>query len=424
MKKKTNLFLIGFLLLVVFAIVSIFTFYHSNQMIEKGYLASEGSAAEDFAVLAASNIKLTDAQVEKLKQYSYEELFSCEENEALRDMMDNENFTSRVDYAYIMVHLNKDEVKYQVTEENKELFDAPLGTPLDIMWLLDVNVSPESEEQAEGSGVDRNAEVRRYSYYIEEDEVIFEDAPTYIFNSSEWGDHICGYAPLYTVEGTYIGVLGVELQTSNFDGYRIAAVRSMGTLLFVSTVTLLLLFVVLYFQYKKIQFTRIYTDPLTKISNRSYYNDQFIKRMNGEYPRGEYFALMIADIDWFKKVNDTFGHEIGDQVLMEMGQILLDVYGKGHVIRFGGEEFVVGIWIKNVDELEKSIEKLYQTIRTHHFSSQEIEVTISLGCGYRKTEEIKGWLVSGMLKTADTKLYECKENGRNRYLIEAYEDGR
>lgn len=238
------------------------------------------------------------------------------------------------------------------------------------------------------------------------------------------GVHICGYAPLYTVEGTYIGVLGVELQTSDFDGYRIAAVQSMGTLLFVSTVTLLLLFVVLYFQYKKIQFTRIYTDPLTKISNRSYYNDQFIKRMNGEHPRGEYFALMIADIDWFKKVNDTFGHEIGDQVLMEMGQILMDTYGKGHVIRFGGEEFVVGIWIKTFDELEKSIEKLYETIRSHHFSSQEIEVTISLGCGYRKTEEIKGWLVSGMLKTADTKLYECKENGRNRYLIEAYEDGR
>lgn len=419
-KNQKHILYVGILLFLGFIGISIFTFYKSNQSIEKGYLRSEGTAAKDFAVLTAANIHLDDAQVAKLKTYNYAELQSSEENIMLRDMMDNDDFSSPVDYAYVMIHLPENQIRYRVDEENQQMFDAPLGTPLDIMWLLDVNVSENAEDHAQTTMETVSDELQRYSYYIEEDALIFGEAPTYILNSSEWGDHICGYAPLYSTSGKYIGVVGVELQTANYDSYRKSAIISMGILLTISTITLILLFLILYFKYNKLQYDKIYTDSLTRICNRSYYNDQFIKKMNAARVPGERFALMIADIDWFKKVNDTFGHEIGDEVLMEMSTLLLESFGKNHVIRFGGEEFVVGIWVKDEEELRGQLQQLFTRIRQMKFSKQQIGLSISLGCSHYAAEDLNGWLMSGMLKAADCLLYEAKENGRRAYRITEY----
>lgn len=74
MKKQKNILKIGLFLLLVFICISVFTFYKSNRLITQGYLSAEGNAAKNFAVLTASNIHLTDAQVKKLKNCSFEEL--------------------------------------------------------------------------------------------------------------------------------------------------------------------------------------------------------------------------------------------------------------------------------------------------------------------------------------------------------------
>ena len=423
MRKNRRMIFVGSCLLLLFVAVSILTFRYSSEMIEQGYLSSEGSAAKDFAVLTAANIHLTDQRVKELKACSYAELKASDENEALRKMMNNESFAGRVDYAYVMIHLSESEVRYRVTEENSAAYNAPLGTPLEIMWLLDVNVSPESAETLEGLGLSELDDIQRYSYYIEQDSVIFSKAPTSLFNSSEWGDHICGYAPLYSVEGTYIGVVGVELKTSDFDMYRNAAMEAQIILLAASTLTLTLLFVYLYLEYRKLQFEKIYTDSLTGICNRSYYNDQFIRRMNAKLRApGDVFGLMISDVDLFKRVNDTFGHEVGDEVLQDIAKLLLDNFGKEHVVRFGGEEFVIGLWAKDEEALKKRIDTLFDAIRCHKFSRMELEVTLSLGCSWCKTNELNGWLMSGMLRTADLGLYDAKEHGRDRYRITHYDE--
>lgn len=419
MKKQKRFLLLGSLLLGVFIVVSAFAFYESSLHIKKGYLASEGKAAENFAILTAANISLTDKQVAELKAYSYAELLKSKENRELADMMDNNNFVTQVDYAYIMVHLKDKEIRYKVTEENKKRYDAPIGTKLDIMWLLDVNVGEDTAKQEINSEAD---ELQRYSYYIEEDALIFGEAPVYIYNSSEWGEHICGYAPLYTTEGTYIGVVGVEMQTSDYNSYCGKAMLAMGVLMGISLFMLTLVFYYLYCQYREYQYEKIYTDALTKIGNRSYYNDQFIKRMNARVKSNQIFALMIADVDWFKKVNDTFGHEIGDAVLIELGAILLEIFGKEHVVRFGGEEFVAGLWGDNEVELYSKINLLFSKVEEHKFSKQEVTISISLGCSYCHVSELNGWIMSGMLKAADGMLYECKENGRQQYRVAKFEE--
>ncbi|MDD3411002.1 MAG: diguanylate cyclase [Eubacteriales bacterium] len=416
--KQKSLFLVGTLLLVLFICVSIFTFKQSNRLIEEGYLASEGNAAQNFAVLTAANIHLTDEQVRALKACSYAELQTAEENRALKTMMANDSFANKVDYAYVMVHLTDEEIKYSVTERNQAIFDAPPGTKLDIMWLLDVNVNEGAVSLNVGS------DEQRYSYYIEEDTKIFNEAPTYLYHSSEWGDHICGYAPLRSTEGSYIGVVGVELRTGDYEEYRSQAMYALGLLITVSTLMLTLLFFFLYRKYSRIQFDKIYTDSLTQISNRSYYNDRFIRRMNSLGGKGRKFALMIADVDWFKKVNDTFGHEAGDEVLIELSEILLRYFGKEHVVRFGGEEFVIGLWVESETELRWKIDAIYESVAQRKFGRREITISISLGCCYCEPKELDGWLMSNMLRAADCMLYECKENGRAQYRLAKFEENR
>lgn len=420
MRGRKNIIFLGILFLITYVGIAVLTFTYSNRLIEKGYLASEGTAAANFAVLTAANIHLTNEQVTRLKDCSYAELKQSEENQELKQMMSNDSFATKVDYAYIMVHLKDSEVKYRVTPENQGLFDAPVGTKLDIMWLLDVTVNPEVSELTTET-VSSTDDLQRFAYYIDEDALIFGEAPTYIFHASEWGDHICGYAPFYTEEGLYVGVVGVELQTNDYNSYRTKAMNAVALLLLIITFTLFGFFLILYLKYKKLQFEKIYTDSLTHICNRSYYTDQFIRHLNRLHTQGHVFALMIADIDWFKKVNDTFGHEIGDEVLIEVAALLQETFGRYHTVRLGGEEFVVGFWAKDEAAIKADLDILYDKFRSHKFSRQQIDLTLSLGCTYCEPKELTGWLLSGMLKTADLKLYEVKENGRNQYQIVPYD---
>ncbi len=418
MKKERKIIYLGAVMLVAFIVISVVLFFRSSERIEQGYLASEGSAAENFAVLTSQSIHLTDEQVKKLKSYSYDELMTSEENKALETLVSDKNFVTKVDYAYVMIHLKDDEVKYEVTEENKERFSAPVGTKLDIMWLLDVNVSESADAYASSND---NEDITRYSYYIEEDAAIFAQTPSYIFNSSEWGDHICGYAPLYSVEGTYIGVVGVELQTIDYNAYCGNAVRVLGRLVVVCLLMLTLVFIFIYCQYKGIQTEKTYTDVLTGLRNRTYYNERFVKCMNANKKQHKIFAMMIADVDFFKKVNDTFGHEVGDQVLIQMGAILLNNFDRNQVFRFGGEEFVAGIWVDSADELKTKMDQLFADVSGQRFTNLEITINISAGCSYAQADDVNGWLMSGMLKAADCKLYECKDNGRKQYRLEAFD---
>lgn len=417
MKKRRNIIIFTCVLFFAYIIISIFTFMKSNQLIEEGFLSSEGNAAENFAVLTAANIHLTDARVSQLKSLSYSELIQAEENQSLRKMMGEGHFANKVDYAYVMVHLPEMEIKYAVDEESQALFNAPPGTPLDIMWLLDVTPSESASEVIENSEVDGLSDLRRYSYYIPEDDKIFNMEPSYVFNASEWGDHICGYAPLYSEEGTYIGAVGVEMQTTDFDAYKLKAMSALGALFFVTTLTLVCSFMFLYWKYSRLQFERIHTDALTQIYNRTYYNNCFIKIMNASRKKASSFVLMIADVDFFKRVNDTFGHEVGDIVLIEIAELLVAAFGRAQVVRFGGEEFVIGFWTKDRETVEKELSLFMDTIRTRKFSSQEIDVTISIGGCIETGQQLDGWLLSEMLKTADGNLYHVKGHGRDNYRI-------
>ncbi len=126
-------------------------------------------------------------------------------------------------------------------------------------------------------------------------------------------------------------------------------------------------------------------------------------------------AFLMFDIDYFKKVNDTYGHSTGDRVLKHVGNLLQASPKLSDLIgRYGGEEFCIILSGQSFENVLTYSERLRKSIETQHFSSENIRirVTASIGISYKKP--LLDASVNDIIITADQKLYSAKKNGRNR----------
>ena len=164
------------------------------------------------------------------------------------------------------------------------------------------------------------------------------------------------------------------------------------------------------------------TDGLTGISNRR----AVFERLRGEIFRASRgnspFCLIMLDIDYFKKVNDTYGHGAGDKVLVEIVNRMKSALRPYDVIgRYGGEEFVVGISKTDLKIIRIIAERLRTCIceRPFQIEGRKIDVSISLGVANfmpSRDNDIND-LLETIIKAADIALYKAKEAGRNRMVF-------
>ncbi|MBB3399079.1 MULTISPECIES: PleD family two-component system response regulator [unclassified Rhizobium] len=163
------------------------------------------------------------------------------------------------------------------------------------------------------------------------------------------------------------------------------------------------------------------TDPLTGLSNRRYLDNHLSTLFNRSMARGRPLSVLITDIDRFKQVNDTYGHDAGDDVLREFAnRIRSTVRGADLACRYGGEEFVVVMPDTSPEVAATVAERLRSVVETTPFllksSGQELSVTASFGISSR----ISSVVTPGQLmKQADLALYEAKTGGRNRVVAAA-----
>jgi two-component system cell cycle response regulator len=162
-------------------------------------------------------------------------------------------------------------------------------------------------------------------------------------------------------------------------------------------------------------------DGLTGLNNRRYLDNHLKVLFNRAAVRGRPLSLCITDIDRFKQVNDTYGHDAGDEVLREFAARLRStVRGADLACRYGGEEFVV-VMPDTTAELAASVaERLRSIIENRPFvlksSGREINITASLGIA---TNTASSETPEQLLKQADKALYEAKSAGRNRVVASA-----
>jgi diguanylate cyclase (GGDEF)-like protein len=136
--------------------------------------------------------------------------------------------------------------------------------------------------------------------------------------------------------------------------------------------------------------------------------------------------VVFSDIDHFKKLNDTYGHQFGDEVLRSVGQIYNEVLRKSDVVaRYGGEEFVVLVHQPTEKGLEKLSERLRRAVESgvFWFEGKRVIVTISIGAAIVLPERDPGDLALRLVAAADEAMYESKQNGRNQTHVRSLIEG-
>src|SRR6478735_9405386 len=163
-------------------------------------------------------------------------------------------------------------------------------------------------------------------------------------------------------------------------------------------------------------------DGLTKVFNKKYFTDYLEKEFAFAARHGGPLALIFLDIDFFKKINDTYGHPAGDFVLAELSQMMTTLLRTEDVLaRFGGEEFTVLCRGSDLSGAQIVAERIRKAVaeRKFSFGGKDIPVTISLGVvaipesGITEHHEF--------LAAADKALYEAKRNGRNQVCVHGSE---
>lgn len=157
-------------------------------------------------------------------------------------------------------------------------------------------------------------------------------------------------------------------------------------------------------------------DYLTNLYNRAKF-DSFLSYEISKINRydKEKLSILLLDIDYFKNVNDTFGHLVGDNVLQEIAQIMTVCLRQSDIVaRWGGEEFIAMLPETTIDQAYYVAEKLRATIENHSFDVVS-KITCSIGIAIYHNNNKK----SELFKRADEALYRAKNNGRNQVQIES-----
>lgn len=159
-------------------------------------------------------------------------------------------------------------------------------------------------------------------------------------------------------------------------------------------------------------------DPLTEVGNRKYFNNELARAtwesIENNYP----ISLLMIDIDYFKKFNDSYGHLIGDQVLRLVARTLVEnLKGRDTIARYGGEEFVILLSQTKAVDAEKVANQLRNILATKQIQRKKTGetlgiVTISIGV----TEYYPNEDLDGFVARADAALYVAKETGRNKVV--------
>lgn len=154
-------------------------------------------------------------------------------------------------------------------------------------------------------------------------------------------------------------------------------------------------------------------DFLTELPNRRYYFQHGETLVQNAIKSKKHLVVAMLDIDFFKKINDSYGHDCGDEVLIEIANVIKTTLVGHHVARLGGEEFGFIIDANNFSESSALLDQLMQNINalTISYNLERIKVTASIGATY----ELK-FNLDEALKVADDHLYLAKNSGRNKIV--------
>ena len=250
-------------------------------------------------------------------------------------------------------------------------------------------------------------------------ELIYELRPSIVFVDIMLPD-INGFSILKNIrninkERMFVAVMSVSDSKENRK-----RAYDMGALDFIAKPIdqdLLISYVTNRLNYRKELEHSIIVDELTQVYNRKFMNAEIQKLMQHYTHNNEPFSVVLTDIDFFKKVNDTYGHLVGDEVLKDFATLMMDAKRELDVFcRYGGEEFVFLMPRTTAEQAHQLMESYRQLIEQQIFNSDgtTFQVTFSAGVVEATTNNLHA---KKLLEEADQALYHAKQTGRNRTVM-------
>jgi diguanylate cyclase (GGDEF)-like protein len=213
-----------------------------------------------------------------------------------------------------------------------------------------------------------------------------------------------------TVEGEILGCISLNSDQPNaFDAQ---------DLQFLSVIGYQMAATLKHFQrFSSIKNIAIY-DTLTGLYNRRYFEERLGVDAQKSFYSGTPLSLVMVDIDLFKKVNDTFGHTEGDQVLCKISSLLkTSVRKKDTVARYGGEEFILILPEAGLGESFMIAERIRRQVENTPFEIGQAQVNLTLSMGISNFPSHRAKSKEELVKMADQALYDAKRGGRNKVCI-------
>jgi diguanylate cyclase (GGDEF)-like protein len=161
------------------------------------------------------------------------------------------------------------------------------------------------------------------------------------------------------------------------------------------------------------------TDSLTDIKNRRYFDERITEEFEKSIRYSRPIYVILIDIDNFKSVNDTYGHEYGDYVLIEFVNIIrMNVRKSDLFARYGGEEFVIAMFETNIEGAKLVAEKIRSAAENHLYIYKNISTkrTVSIGISCFPNPKGEARDVDGVINEADEALYVAKNTGKNKWV--------
>ena len=258
--KITRLILVVTLLFFLLAGAGLYagSHYIGNQLLQ----ANENMAV-DFALLVKNNFQITDEEVAYMKSLTFNEMEVDPINKRLMDVGNDVKLNTEIINVYLVAPLKKDEIKYTTDEETAEFFGYQVGTPLDGVWLLNGIIDEDGHFVAK-----QREDIYRYTSLTKAQKQIMESqTPTGEYSSDAWGNFITGYAPVYTTEGNFVGLLGIDMSPDKYQ----ASAQSMIAILIggfvIVSLTMFLLFIFFYFKYIKAKEGQLYFEFYSRMSH-------------------------------------------------------------------------------------------------------------------------------------------------------------
>jgi len=161
------------------------------------------------------------------------------------------------------------------------------------------------------------------------------------------------------------------------------------------------------------------TDALTGVRNRRYFDQMLEREFNRARREREQLSILMLDIDFFKRVNDDYGHQVGDDALRQVSKVLRKIIHRTTdlIARYGGEEFAIILPNTDVSGAYLVAEKIRENIAEQKLKADGIEFSISVSIGLMGDEPSSGDSSDYWLKEADDALYKAKDEGRNKVVL-------